>query len=71
MTFYAQRQCDDHGNVRHQEEHMQSSDTSTYSVTSNLSHPQFKYFGWSIDNQLNQPNQYWLSITQPMYDEVD
>ena len=31
----------------------------------------FKYLSWSIDNQLNQPNQYWLSITQPVRDEVD
>ena len=42
MIFYAQRHCNDHGNARHQKEHMQSSDTSIYSVTSNLGKPSFK-----------------------------
>ena len=69
MIFYAQSLCDDHGNVRHQKEHMQSSDPSAYTVTYHTLN--LKYFGWSIGNQLKQPNQYWLSITQPMRDEVD
>ena len=42
MTFCAQRHCNDYGNARHQKEHMQSSDTSIYSVTSNLGKPSFK-----------------------------